>query len=165
MGYVTFFCPACWKEVPEKTQVCPHCGASIEERSRESFEEKLIGALRHPISFQAATVALTLGRLRERRAVEPLLEVFERTRDSEVHEAAIWALGELRDPRAVPKLVQLLDDPNVFVTLRIACTEALAKIGGDQAQAALERAARSDQRVLRVAAQTELRHPSGQAKT
>jgi HEAT repeat protein len=156
-----FFCPACWKEVPERTPICPHCGASLEERPREAFVEKLVGALRHPIGFQAATAAMTLGRLKDPRGVNSLLEVFDRTRDPEVHESAIWALGELR---AAPRLVELLDDPHVFLTLRIGCTEALAKIGGDEAQAALERAARSDQRVLRRAAQTELRHPPAKAR-
>jgi HEAT repeat protein len=113
---------------------------------------------------QAATAALTLGRLNDPRAVNPLLEVFVRSRDPELHEAAIWALGELRDVRAVPTLIQILDNPKSFITLRIGCTEALGKIGGDQAVEALRRAARSDQRALRVSAQTELRNLEGMAQ-
>lgn len=157
MGKVTFFCPACWKEVPEGSKICPHCGTSLEESARESFFEKLVGSLDHPIGFQAATAATTLGKLKDPRGVRHLLEVFSRSRDPEVHESAIWALGELRDAAAIPTLVEILENPRSFITLRIACTDALAKIGGPQAVQALRQAARSEQRSLRMAAQTELK--------
>ena len=157
MAQATFFRPSCWKEIPAKAQVCLNCGTSLEGRAGDSFADKLIGALRHPISYQAATAALTLGRLHELRAVEPLLEVFNRTQDPEVVEAAIWALGELRDTRAVSRLVEILDNPGAFLTLRIASSEALGKIGGEEAIQALLQAARSDHRALRVTAQAALK--------
>lgn len=79
----------------------------------------------------------------------------------QVYVRAIDLLGQLRDERAVPALRQALDrgdwwSPRKTSTLRTSAASALAKIGTDDAIAALEEAAHSAQRGVRHAAQEQL---------
>ena len=154
--FVTFYCPRCWKEIPEGAKVCPHCQASLEGIGDEKFFDKLIDALRHPVSSQAAFAAQTLGRLGDWRAVEPLLETLGRTRDPEAQEAVIRSLGNLGDARAISALEGILEDEKMFLTLRIAAVEALAQIGNEQALAVLHRTASRDDRAVARAARDVL---------
>ena len=138
---VRFYCPHCWKEIPEEATVCPHCHLSLEGLSNQKFFDKLIDALRHPVPARAAFAAQTLGRLGDARAVEPLLETLGRTDDPEVQEAVIQSLGTLGDARAVSALAAIMEDAHRFLTLRLAAAEALGNIGGEQAIAVLKRTA------------------------
>jgi len=152
----TYYCPRCWEEIPPGTAVCPYCHVSIESRAGEAFSDKLINALRHPVPSKAALAAQILGRLGNPRAVEPLLEVFARTRDPEVQEAAIHALGELGDPRAIALLSRVLEESSMFITLRVAAAEALGKIGSGQAIEVLQDLAKRDGRAVSHAARAAL---------
>jgi len=49
-------------------------------------------------------------------------------KDGDVRRAAAWALGELKDPRAVEPLISALKDEDVIV--RYIAAEALEKITG-----------------------------------
>jgi hypothetical protein len=63
-------------------------------------------------------------------AVEPLLLCF--TAESELtRERAAWALGELKDKRAVPKLIEVLNDRSYFV--RAQAARSLSLIGDEAA--------------------------------
>ncbi len=124
--------------------VCPCCQQPISANAQEEFFDKLVDALRHPVPSKAAFAAQVLGKLADPRGVEPLLHVFERTRDPETQEAAVRALGQLKDPRAVSRLAQILHDPNTFITLRIAAANALGEIGDQAAVTALQGAAKRD---------------------
>ena len=67
----------------------------------------LVAALQNPTHRLAALQAL--GNLRDKRAFEPVLEVFEdRNADLFSRECAARTLGELRDPRAVGPLIDAL---------------------------------------------------------
>ena len=125
--------------------ICPHCHATIQADAQEGFFAKLVNALRHPVPSKAALAAQVLGELGDPRGVEPLLQALDQSHDPELQEAAIRALGELRDVRAANTLVRVLEDPNTFITLRVAAVEALDNIGGDEAVGALQRAAQSDE--------------------
>ncbi len=153
---VTFYCPRCWEEIPPGTAVCPYCRASIEGSTEEAFLDKLIDALRHPVPSKAALAAQILGQLGDPRGVEPLLDIFDRTRDPEIQEAAIRALGELGDPRAIALFARVLEESDRFITLRVAAAEALGRIGGDQAIEALQGVAKRDDRSVSRAARAAL---------
>ncbi|MCL4393226.1 MAG: HEAT repeat domain-containing protein [Chloroflexi bacterium] len=138
---LTFYCPRCWKEIPAAAGVCPHCHVSIESSAKEAFLDKLVSALRRPVPSKAAFAAQILGRLRDPRAVPPLLETLVGTCDTEIREAAIGALTELGDARAVDALAHILDDSNSLLTMRVAVAHALGRIGDARATAALRAAA------------------------
>ncbi len=151
MTRATYFCPNCWEEIPEGALTCPYCHKMIDELARQSFPEKLIASLAHPVPSRAALAARILGQLHDPRAVEPLEAIFVKSQDPELHEAAVRALGELRDPRALDTLVRILNDPTAFLSLRLAAVEALGRIGGEQAVAALRQAAHGDRLLARAA--------------
>ena len=64
----------------------------------------LVAALQEPTQRQAALQAL--GNLRDKRAFEPVLEIFrDSSADPFTRECAARTLGELRDPRAIVPLI------------------------------------------------------------
>jgi len=66
--------------------------------------DRLVAALQNPRHRQTALQAL--GNLRDRRAFEPVLTIFQDSRaDLFARECAARTLGELRDPRAVVPLI------------------------------------------------------------
>jgi HEAT repeat protein len=96
---MTYFCPACWREIV-KAEVCPYCQADLREFSDETFEQKLIRALHHPEPSTPIRAATILGKRRTKAAVEPLIDLGLSTSDPYVQEAAVVALGLIGDPRA-----------------------------------------------------------------
>jgi predicted NACHT family NTPase len=80
--------------------------------------------------------AKALGRLGDRRAVEPLIARLG-DKDSFVRRAAAEALGVLGDRRAVEPLIARLGDEDVWV--RRAAEEALRRLGDGRAVEPLER--------------------------
>jgi HEAT repeat protein len=118
---VTYFCPSCWGEVGT-VKVCPNCGADLRDFAAETYEQKLIRALRHPeptVPIRAATI---LGKLGSRAAVEPLLKIAAGSHDPYIQEAAVEALGRIGDVRA------------------LSCLDDLSREGALRVRAAAERA-------------------------
>ena len=118
---VTYFCPFCWSEIGA-VATCPNCGADLRDLSSKSYEEKLIVALRHPeptVPIRAATI---LGELRPQAAVEPLIDIATSVDDPYIQEAAVVALGQIGDLRA------------------LACLNHLSRRGAIRVRAAAERA-------------------------
>jgi hypothetical protein len=70
---MTFFCPACFHEVPERDRTCPYCGASIHDWSlRHSYGERLVQALDHPLAEVRMAAIIALGKRRDAAAARPL---------------------------------------------------------------------------------------------
>jgi HEAT repeat protein len=119
---LTYYCPSCWNQVRNGSD-CASCGADLGQFASESYEQKLIRALRHPeptVPIRAATV---LGMLGSQPAVEPLIDVALSSADPYIPETAVTALGNIRDPRALPCLNRLSRDGTVRV--RIAAERAV----------------------------------------
>jgi hypothetical protein len=76
---------------------------------------------------------VSLGRLRDVRAVDALLEALETAPDRYEREEAIRWLGRLRDPRAAEPLIDLLDDERI----RNVTVNALGDLGDRRAFDAL----------------------------
>lgn len=77
-----------------------------------------------------AKCAVVLGDLRDERAVEPLIEVYEeavKKNDAIVIREVAFALGSLNDPRAVPALMENMATPDA--SLRERVMQSLNKIG------------------------------------
>ena len=81
--------------------------------------------------------AWALGRIRDGRLVEPLLEALS-DGDWRVRAYAAWALAKSGDARAVPGLLAALQDP--VWRLRAMAAYALQEIGDPAARAAMTRA-------------------------
>jgi HEAT repeat protein len=110
---------------------------------REQFPEEF----RQDARFRKQLVE-ALGAVRT-PAVPPLIQALG-DGDSDVREAACWALGEIGDRQAVPPLIQALRDGNSDV--RAAACEALGAIGDGQAVPPLIQALRDWDSDVRVAA-------------
>lgn len=76
-----FYCPNCWSCIKEDEKVCPECKGKIEPFDHRSYFEKLIGALNHSERTTRLRAAYILGELGDRRAIRPLAEVINETRD------------------------------------------------------------------------------------
>jgi hypothetical protein len=85
----------------------------------------LIDALRDTPDGIAWRVALILGTLRTPDAIDALIPLFDRS--PVVRDAAIWALGEIRNRRGVTPLMKMLHHPETDVSQ--AAEDALKKIG------------------------------------
>jgi HEAT repeat protein len=73
-----------------------------------------------------------LGVLQAKQAVDPLLKLIDKTRERNVTLKAVRALGQIGDPKAVPKLSEIaLTHDNKF--LRKNAVEALGNIGDPSA--------------------------------
>lgn len=70
--------------------------------------EPLISALRHDDAKIRLEAARALGKLRDPRAIEPLIGVLQGDADSSVRAAVAGILGELGDPRAIKPLIATL---------------------------------------------------------
>jgi HEAT repeat protein len=98
--------------------------AGVLGRSREPAAIPHLVALLEHDDINVAQAAIDgLSQLRPQVAVEALVRALDR--DPWLRFAAVHALGEIGDPRAIPALVPLLEDDIV----RDAVVEALGKIG------------------------------------
>ena len=125
MSEITFYCPNCWREIPPHASVCAFCQTHLDERANDSFVEKLLAALNHPVPAKAAFAAYLLGELRERNALEALLEIARERGEPERREAAIIALGKLGDARAMEALTKIAADEASYARERVAAENAL----------------------------------------
>jgi HEAT repeat protein len=92
----TFYCPNCWREIPEQVITCPHCYTSISDRIAESdYADKLIAALRHKEPTTPVRAAWILGERREQRAVAALSKIARKANDAFLVESAVEALGKI----------------------------------------------------------------------
>jgi len=108
------FCTHCWKEMDAEHNRCPHCGANL-DMDKRSYQEKLVGALDHPLPAARVRICWLIGENRVGAAVPALMQMAGNDPDLYVQRAALEALGVLRDRRAVPLLVKISDGKNRFL--------------------------------------------------
>jgi HEAT repeat protein len=123
---VSYFCPACWREIPPGIPTCEECGADLIAEDARPFTDKLVHALRHPIPETAARAAWILGERCEEGALDDLLRVLEETDDRYLAEAAAEALGKIGNARATGSLRRA--EKTGAVRVRRAAREALGRI-------------------------------------
>lgn len=85
------------------------------------------------------TAATTLGKIRDARAIEALIEAVQRNRYENVRAIAAEMLGEIKDPRAIKPLLGALIDTEYLVCK--AAARALPKININWAKSEAARAA------------------------
>ena len=131
---MTFYCPSCWVERAGTEDKRPACGANLQDLGTESYEEKLIHALRHPEPTVPLRAAMILGKPRLKSAVIPLIEAAERSNDPYLQEAVVEALGAIGDERSLPCLERLSREEALRV--RVAGQRSIDRTGkhADQKQ-------------------------------
>lgn len=111
-----FFCPGCWRDFPTDEARCPHCGLDIPQYwQTRDYVAKLIVALSHPEKETVIRAAWILGKLKDERAVRPLMELAQKSADVYVAREAVRALGELGTPEACRFLGTLSRHPAKLV--------------------------------------------------
>lgn len=139
---LTYFCPHCYAENRADDEVCRSCGARLDEGGGDYVERLIRFSLHHPIPSVSAMAAETLGRIGDKRAVEPLIEVLTSSEEPGLLEAAAEALGTFRDERGIYALQGALKRGTL--PARLKAVFALGEIGGDEAARALQEAAADD---------------------
>jgi HEAT repeat protein len=113
---------------------------------------------------------LSLGALRHQAAIPTLLEMVRRSdpflRRREITREAVWALGEIGDPLAVPDLITLMQkrqfwNGQALAEIRAAAALALGEIGADVAATALAEAVQDRHAAVSRAAVQALRRIKG----
>ena len=87
--------------------------------------------------FQRMLVVFSLRNNRSPDAVKTLCDGFESESALLKHELA-YVLGQMQDPLAVPKLIEILSDSNEHVMVRHEAAEALGAIGDRRAKPVLQ---------------------------
>ena len=90
-----YFCPACWKEIDERTTVCPHCKYDISEYDNLSYERKLICALRHPIRENRMMAIQSLGEMHSHMAFPYFTAILETEEDFFVIREILYSLEKI----------------------------------------------------------------------
>ncbi|MEW6327800.1 MAG: HEAT repeat domain-containing protein [Thermodesulfobacteriota bacterium] len=105
-------CPKCWQELGENATECPACGFNIQEFwSSKDYFDKLVLTLNHPDPNAQINAACVLGKLKDTRAVDPLINLVKNTKNDTVAKAAVTALGEIGTQEAKTFLCTLVCHP------------------------------------------------------
>jgi len=115
-------------------------GPSEVEKLKEKRDvEGLIGKIN--LGYRGCSdVCKALGQIGDERAVAPLIEVLEKSKDNDSRKTAATALGQIGDERAVMLLDKLLEDDGTDGELCLSIVGALGQIGGERAIRALTKA-------------------------
>ena len=100
-----------------------------------SIMPTLLDMTRNKDPFIRRNAVISLGKQRDPRAVEPLMEALDKEREDAVRQALFEALGDIGDKKASPALEKQLDDGHWSV--RVAAIEALGKLRTESGVGAL----------------------------
>jgi HEAT repeat protein len=92
---VTFFCPGCGTRIDPAEALCPACGFDLCAHLGDSYEQKLILALAHPIREHRMMAIQVLGELRSVAAAEPLKAILAAEDDYFVLREVLTSLARI----------------------------------------------------------------------
>ena len=111
-----FYCPGCWKDFDKDYSVCPFCGLDIHKFwDSKDYVEKLIVSLHHPEPSTPVRAAWLLGKVKEPRAVQSLIDLVRTSSDIYIIRSAIDALGEINTPEAGTFIESLTRRPEKII--------------------------------------------------
>jgi hypothetical protein len=87
---------------------------------------------------------IALGKIGKAASADALIQLLKAD-DNDLRREAIWALGQIKDPKAIPRLAGLLDDANV----RLTAIWAMGNIGDKSAVPVLTGLLTDDNRFVR----------------
>lgn len=121
----SFFCPRCWQETDELITICPSCSYDRAGDSDLPYEEKLLGALRHPVRENRMIAVQMLGDLRSRAAIPVFASFLETETDFYFLREIIHALGKMGNPDSM-RLLRLLKKHKSALIRKAAAEQLLA---------------------------------------
>lgn len=92
---MTFYCPKCWREIPECTDSCPFCGYDLIAHVALSYEHKLITALAHRIRENRLLAIQALGDLSSRSALSEFARILRDEEDYYALRETLIALAKI----------------------------------------------------------------------
>lgn len=90
------------------------------ERSGKKSVPHLIRLLKEEDTFIRISAMSSLGRIKDERAVAPLINILQNDKNDDVRISATTVLGHLGDAEAVPALKEALTDNNKMIQIRAA---------------------------------------------
>jgi HEAT repeat protein len=123
------YCTHCWRGVNSEDRVCPACEADLALDHR-TYEEKLIGALAHPLPAARVRICWLIGESHIRQAVSDLMGLATSDPDLFVRKAALESLGVLRDQKSTSRLRTMSRSENRF--LAAAAKKSLEAVTQEQ---------------------------------
>lgn len=109
------------------------------KRLIEGAVEPLIEALKDKEEYTRACAASTLGVIKDKSAVEPLIKSLREDTDPHMRWMAAQALGEIKDERAVEPLIEALDDRSEGWGAGLLAPSILGEMGDKRALEPLQR--------------------------
>ena len=150
------YCPRCWKEIPPGADPCPHCGETTDEAG-VPFVDRLLRTLHHPEPGRAGlAIDILAHRLREPRAIVPLIDLLALSKDAVILWQAVRGLGVLGDLKAVTPLSLVLHNPEIALVVRCEAAAALGALGGKRAEEMLVEATKDPRSSVTDAARRAL---------
>ena len=149
------FCPFCWVEVSRDERTCLRCNRNLKDWDEKSYVEKLIHSLNHFDRSTVYRVCYILGKRRETVAVKPLIDLLNTTNDHFLMEEIVEALGKIGDERAVPYLINMLNNSSFLVRGKAATVLGYFDSKEEVTQA-LKRATSDISNYVRESARTSL---------
>lgn len=113
---MTFYCPGCWVEIPERARTCPFCGYDLLAYEALSYEDKMILALRHPIQDNRLVAIQALGSARYSTAIRHLAELLDPEEDYYIQREALLALSKFGTNETQSIIEQALTHPSKLVS-------------------------------------------------
>ena len=109
---------------------CPSCKYNPIADQQDSEVNKLLADLRSSDANIRNNAAVFLGQRGEKRAADPLFEIFRKER-AKVPAGVLMALGDLKEERAIDLILELMPDSDLEPNAHMLGwgTKALAKIG------------------------------------
>jgi hypothetical protein len=120
----TCFCPVCWHHGTERLGHCPECGHSLVLYEFDSYEEKLMRAISHPVREQRMMAIETLGKIHYAPAISEFERIIRSEEDVYVIREVIRGLHAIGTPECRRLLVSLRTHPSVIVRNEIETMSA-----------------------------------------
>ncbi len=107
--------------------------AGLGQKATPRVLEILIKTQEYSNRTELEALPVALGRLKDRRAVSPLIELMRTSRDSELRTWVAYALGQIGDARAFEVLAEGLQNDANDLELRKTCAQALGALKDSRA--------------------------------
>lgn len=125
---LTKFCPYCWSPDTADSTRCTVCGADIAALRDESYAEKLVWALNHPVAETRLRAVSLLSQLGggAKPFLPELQNSFVSADDVYFKASVVQAVGNISGRESFAFLTRCLEDPSFLV--RLAALRSLAGI-------------------------------------